>query len=490
MAAKQALEKIRLFKQKAFLHGKWSLGIKEKTFPVYSPSSGEIIANVSDLDEDDVNGAIKSAHVAFQTYKKSSCKYRSEILRKLGQSMQENEHDLATIMTLECGKPISESVGEVKYAASFLEWYSEEAKRINGDILPNAEANTRKIILKQPVGVCGMITPWNFPLAMITRKVGAAMAAGCTSVIKPSEETPLSALAFCQLVEDLDVPPGVVNVITCSRDNTVMAGTALCTSPLIKKITFTGSTKVGKWLLEKSAPTVKKVSMELGGNAPFIVFNSADAKLAASKAVVSRFRNSGQTCICAERIFVQEGIYDEFMSEFTKAVSKLKIGDPLEKDTTLSTLINQGALEKVLHHIKDAEQHGGKIVLGGKLSDRGGLFFEPTIIGDCNDEMQCVKEETFGPVAPVIKFKTEQEILALANTENSGLAGYFFSTDYQQIWRVAEELEVGMVGVNEVAISNEMIPFGGIKESGLGREGSIYGISDYLELKYVCLGGL
>lgn len=388
------------------------------------------------------------------------------------------------------GKPIQESKGEVLYAASFLEWFSEEAKRVNGDVLPNVENNVRRLILKQPVGVCGMITPWNFPLAMITRKWGAAMAAGCTSVLKPSEETPLVALAFCKLVEDLKLPEGLLNVVPCSRENTEAVGTVLCQSPTIRKISFTGSTATAKWLLEKCASTVKRVSMENGGNAPFIVFNSADPKLAASKAVLSRFRNTGQTCICAERIFVQGGIYERFMEEFAKLVLTLKVGDPLDSSTTSSALINHKALDKIESHVQDAKTKGAEVVCGGKLAQAESLFYEPTILTNCSSEMKCIQEETFGPIASVVRFNTEDEILALANTQNSGLAGYFFSQDFSQIWRVAEELDVGMVGVNEANISDAINPFGGIKESGIGREGSIYAIDEYLEFKAVTIGGL
>ena len=336
-----------------------------------------------------------------------------------------------------------------------------------------------------------MITPWNFPLAMITRKVGAALAAGCTSVIKPSEETPLSALAFAQLVDEVQVPEGVVNVITCSRSNAESAGLLLCTSPLIKKISFTGSTKVGKWLLEKSASTVKNVSLELGGNAPFIVFESADIKLAADRAVKSRFRNAGQTCICAERILVQESVYERFLDEFKKLTMALRVRDPMSSECDISALINEQALAKVEEHVNDALLKGGKIVCGGKrLSANGSLFYEPTIISNCSTVMKCIAEETFGPVAPVIKFTSEEEALNLANSRNSGLSGYIFTSNNSQMWRVAERLEVGMVGVNESAITNEMVPFGGLKESGLGREGSSHGVDEYLELKLVCMGGL
>ena len=356
--------------------------------------------------------------------------------------------------------------------------------------MPNIENNVRRFILKQPVGVCGMITPWNFPLAMITRKWGAAMAAGCTSILKPSEETPLVALAFCKLLEDLKLPEGLLNVVPCSRENTEAVGTILCQSPTIRKISFTGSTATAKWLLEKCASTVKRVSMENGGNAPFIIFNSADPKLAASKAVLSRFRNTGQTCICAERIFVQKGIYERFMEEFAKLVLALKVGDPLDSSTTSSALINHKALDKIDSHVQDAKTKGAEVVCGGKLAQAESLFYEPTILTNCSSEMKCIQEETFGPIASVVRFSTEDELLTLANTQNSGLAGYFFSQDFSQIWRVAEELDVGMVGVNEANISDAVNPFGGIKESGIGREGSIYAIDEYLELKTVTIGGL
>jgi len=488
MAGRQILQNFKLFHERAFVNGKWLCG--KRTFPVFNPANGEILADVAESEKDDVINAIDSANSAFKEWKVTSCKYRSNVLKKLAQSLVDNRNELATIMTLECGKPLSESKGEVLYAASFLEWFGEEAKRINGDVLPNIEANIRRLILKQPVGVCAMITPWNFPLGMITRKVGAAIAAGCTTILKPSEETPLTALAFSKLVDDLSLPKGVFNVVTCSKDNNQMIGTLFCEHPDIRKISFTGSTKVGKWLLEKSANTVKRVSLENGGNAPFIVFNSADVKLAAAKAVGSRFRNSGQTCICAEMILVQNDIHDEFVEEFKKATLKLKIGDPLHHDTTMSSLINQSGLDKVLDHVNDAKEKGGKIICGGEPFIENSLFYKPTIISNCDLTMSCVQEETFGPVAPVIKFKTEQEAVDIANNASAGLGGYFFSNDLSQIWRVVENLEVGMVGVNENAISNEIIPFGGVREAGLGREGSIYGINEYLELKLVCLGGI
>lgn len=377
---------------------------------------------------------------------------------------------------------------EIGGAATFMLWYSEETKRMNGDILPNAETNVRRMILREPVGVCGLITPWNFPSAMIARKLGAALGAGCASVLRPSEETPLSALAFANIAESVGVPAGLFNVVTTSRDSADMVGSVLCESPLVKKISFTGSTAVGKLLYRKSAATVKRISMELGGNAPCIVFNSADAKLAAIKTVQSRFRNTGQTCICAERVFVQKSIYDEFLSELRKAVSELVVGNPLETSNTVSAVINKRSLDNIQSVVSDAKEKGATVITGGKLVEEGKLFYEPTILADCSTDMRCVSEEIFGPVIPLLKFQKEDEVVALANAHASGLAGYFFSRDLSQIWRVAEQLEVGMVGVNEQAVSNEMMPFGGVKESGIGREGSVYGLHDYTETKFVAMG--
>lgn len=488
MSGRQALSKISLFKEQAFINGSWYNGIAKKTFPVLSPSSGEVVANVVDCDEKDVDKAISSSNDAFQIWKSTSCRERSSLLRNLYENMMNHQHDLATIMTIESGKPISESMMEVKFAASFLDWYAGEAMRMNGNILPNAESHIRRLVIKQPVGVCGMITPWNFPIGMITRKVAPALAAGCTAVLKPSEETPLSALAFCKIAEEVGIPNGLLNVVTASRDNTVAIGTALCESSTIRKITFTGSTNVGKWLYEKSSGTMKRLSMELGGNAPFIVFNSADAKLAARKAVQSRFRNTGQTCVCAERIFVQEEIYDEFLKELEACVRELKVGDPLDESTTSSALINQRAFDKVQDFINDAKDKGATIAMGGQPVKENSLFFEPTIITDAKVDMKCFSDEIFGPVIPLMKFKSESVGVLLANAQSSGLAGYIMSKDLGQIWRVAEQLEVGMVGINDQAISCDIIPFGGIKESGLGREGSVHGLDDYTEFKYLHMG--
>ena len=386
------------------------------------------------------------------------------------------------------GKPLNESLLEVNFAANFMQWYSEEAKRMNGDVLPNAESNIRRMVLREPVGVCGMITPWNFPTGMIARKVGAALGAGCSTVLRPSEETPLTALAMAKMSEEIGLPAGLFNVVPTSRDSADMAGTLLCESPLIKKISFTGSTVVGKSLYQKSSSTVKRISMELGGNAPCIVFDSADAKLAAMKTVQSRFRNTGQTCVCAERVFVQDGIYEEYLDELKKAVSQLKIGDPLEMETTFSAVINKRGLDRIEGVVDDAKQKGATVVTGGKVLEKGKLYYEPTILADCSTGMRCIDEEIFGPVVPLVRFRNEDEVVAMANADASGLAGYFFSRDFSQIWRVAEQLEVGMVGINEQAISNEMMPFGGVKESGIGREGSVHGLDDYTEYKFICMG--
>ena len=377
---------------------------------------------------------------------------------------------------------------EINYSASYLDWYSAEALRMNGTVLPNSESNIRRLMIRQPVGVCGFITPWNFPMGMFARKIAPAIAAGCSMVLKPAEDTPLSALAFAQLLTEVEAPSGLVNVVTCSHDNVISVGDAMCDSPIIRKISFTGSTRVGKLLYEKSASTVKRISLELGGNAPFMVFNSADAKLAAKKAVMSGFRNTGQTCVCAERIFVQEEIYDEFLKELKACVAELKIGDPLEPSTTISSVINQRALDSIDDKVQDAREKGATIVTGGRVAKENSLYYEPTIITDCKPDMKCFNEEVFGPVVPIIKFKSETVGVLMANAHSSGLAGYIMSNDQAQIWRVAEQLEVGIVGVNDHAVTNEMIPFGGIKESGLGREGSIYGLDEYTEIKHLHLG--
>ena len=486
--AKQIISKSRLFCERAFINGSW-VEAKE-TFPVYFPANGEVIANVADVDHEMTETAIKSASEAFKDWKKTSCKYRSDMLRSLYDLVMENKDDLAEIMTAECGKPIRESKAEINYGASFLQWFSEEAKRVNGDVLPTTEPNIRRMVLKQPIGVAALITPWNFPLAMITRKLGAALAAGCTVVMKPSEETPLTALALCKMAEEIKFPPGVINALPCSRTHTTVIGELFCKSPHIQTISFTGSTETGRWLLKYSADTVKRVSLELGGNAPFIVFDSANMDLVLKAAMIAKFRNTGQTCISANRFLVQSNIYDEFIANYKSTIENLIVGNPLDEDTEFSCLINAKGLQKVEEHIQDAVSKGATIITGGEGHTLGGLYYRPTILVDCKPDMQVMADETFGPVVSVLKFENEAEAVAIANSSKVGLAAYVCSQNLSQIWRVSENLEVGMVGVNEGLISTEMIPFGGVKQSGLGREGSSYGMDEYLELKYVCLGGI
>uniref|UniRef100_A0A2K6SST9 Succinate-semialdehyde dehydrogenase n=1 Tax=Saimiri boliviensis boliviensis TaxID=39432 RepID=A0A2K6SST9_SAIBB len=418
---------------------------------------------------------------------------RSSLLRKWYDLMIKNKDDLAKIITAESGKPLKEAQGEILYSALFLEWFSEEARRVYGDIIYTSARDKRALVLKQPVGVAAVITPWNFPSAMITRKVGAALAAGCTVVVKPAEDTPFSALALAELASQAGIPPGVYNVIPCSRKNATEVGEAICTDPLVSKISFTGSTTTGKVLLHHAANSVKRVSMELGGLAPFIVFDSANVDQAVAGAMASKFRNAGQTCVCSNRFLVQRGIHDAFVKAFAEAIKKnLRVGNGFEEGTTQGPLINEKAVEKVEKQVNDAVCKGATVVTGGKRHQLGKNFFEPTLLSNVTQDMLCSHEETFGPLAPVIKFDTEEEAVAIANAADVGLAGrcYFYSQDPAQIWRVAEQLEVGMVGVNEGLISSVECPFGGVKQSGLGREGSKYGIDEYLELKYVCYGGL
>nr|XP_022301487.1 glutarate-semialdehyde dehydrogenase DavD-like isoform X1 [Crassostrea virginica] len=474
---------------KAFVNGEWVAASSGKTFEVLNPANGKLIGSVPDMDATDTENAIKVAYKAFQSWKETTAKERSALLRRWGELMVENKEELSKLLTTEMGKPLAESAGELGYGAGFLELFAEEAKRVEGDIIQTPIKTRRLLVLKQPIGVSGMITPWNFPSAMITRKAGAAIAAGCTVVLKPAEDTPYSALALCELAKEAGIPPGVLNVVTCSRDNASQVGRALCESPLVTKMSFTGSTVVGKLLLQQCASTVKKVSLELGGNAPFIVFQSADVDAAVQGAMGAKFRCSGQTCVCANRIYVHESIYDEFVQKLAATVEKdLKVGDGIAPGTTQGPLINKKAVEKIEAHVQDAVTKGAKVVCGGK--SKGGNFFEPTVLSEVTGDMRCSKEEIFGPIAGILRFKTEEEVVALANTTSSGLAGYFYSRDLGQIWRVAERLESGLVGVNEGVISVPDAPFGGWKESGLGREGGRYGIDEYLEIKYVCMGGL
>lgn len=476
---------------KGYVDGKWTSAKSGKMFDVVNPATGEVIGQAPDMDQSDTAQAIDVANKAFCKWKHTSPKERSVILKKWFNLMMENKKALASLLTLENGKPLAEAEGEIGYSAGFLEWMAEEAKRTYGDLLPPNYPGKRTMVLKQPVGVCGMITPWNFPSAMITRKAGAALAAGCTVVIKPSEDTPLSALALCQLAQEAGVPAGVLNVVTCSRDNAATVGKELCENTLVSKISFTGSTFVGKILLSQCASTVKKTSMELGGNAPFIVFNTADINLAVAGVIASRFRCTGQTCISANRILVQEGVYDQFVQALGKVINaQLKVGDGFERGTTQGPLINSKAVEKVDAMVKDAVSGGANIVTGGQKDSRGGCFYQPTLLSDVTVGMRVAKEEIFGPVAAVIKFKTEQEVVAIANSVRYGLAGYFYTADIAQAWRVSEELEFGIVGVNETMTSAPESPFGGWKESGMGSEGGRYGIDEYLEKKSVTFGGI
>ncbi|XP_054708994.1 succinate-semialdehyde dehydrogenase, mitochondrial-like [Uloborus diversus] len=488
---KRPLHHFRFPKDSTYINGKWISAKDGSIFPVSNPADGETLAFVPDCSTVDLDEAINGAHDAFKEWKNTTAKERSYILRKMFNLHMENVGDLAHIITAEVGKPLQESVSEINYGASFLEWFSEEVRRIYGDIVPSPFKNKQMFFIRQPVGVAGIITPWNFPNAMITRKVGAALAAGCTCIIKPAEDTPLSALAFADIADKAGVPPGVINVVTSSRKNTPSIGKKLCESHKVATISFTGSTEVGKMLLMNSASTVKKVSLELGGNAPFIVFNSANVKQAVSGLMASKFRNSGQTCVCTNRILVQDKIHDSFVSELSKAMkNQLIVGNGFDTGVTLGPLINQHAVEKVEGHVKNAIENGANLVIGGKRHSRGGTYFEPTLLTQVTKDMLPFCEETFGPVAAIMKFSTEEEAIEIANSSKSGLAGYFYSEEVAQIVRVAKAIEVGMVGVNEGIISTSEAAFGGIKESGIGREGSRYGIDEYVEMKYICLGGL
>lgn len=477
----------QLLRTQGYVDGRWVSAAS--SFPVLDPATGEEIAKVADCGPSEAKTAVNAAYKAFSSWKQYTAKERSVFLRKWYDLMTLHKEDLAKLITFECGKPMKESLGEVAYAAAFLEWFSEEARRVYGDVVPAAVKDRRILLLKQPVGVASIITPWNFPSAMITRKAGAALAAGCTVVVKPAEDTPLSALALAELASQAGIPAGVFNVVPCSREKTPSVGEVLCTDPLVRKVSFTGSTATGKILLKHAADTVKRVSMELGGHAPFVVFDSADVDRAVAGAMGSKFRNSGQTCVCSNRFLVQSGIHDRFVEKLGLAMdAELRVGHGSHPDTTQGPLINVRAAEKVEHQVTDAVALGAKVLRGGKRLD--GSFMEPTLLADVTTDMVCTQEETFGPLLPVIRFNTEEEALAIANSSEVGLAGYFFSQDVSQIWRVAENLEVGMVGVNEGLISTPEASFGGVKQSGLGREGSKYGVDEYLDVKYMCFGGL
>jgi len=477
-----------LLKTKAYVNGQWVSAKDDKTFVVENPYDQSRLANVVDLDRDSISEAISSAQKAMTSWKEKSANERSTILKKWYQLQIDNADDLAIILTLEQGKPIAEAKGEINYGASYVEWFAEEAKRVYGDVIPGHQQDKRIMVIKQPIGVVATITPWNFPNAMIVRKAAPALAAGCAVVIKPSEITPLSALALAELAHQAGIPPGVFNVVT--SNDAAMVGEEFTANDIIKKISFTGSTRVGKLLMEKSAKTLKKLSLELGGNAPFIVLNDADLNEAVSGAIAAKFRNAGQTCICANRIFVQEEVYNDFIELFTKEVKKLHIGNGLDNSNIIGPLINKCAVNKVAALVKDATDKGAKLEIGGTFGEIGENFFDTTVLTNIDSSMEIMKEEIFGPVAPIIKFKTDEEAITLANNTEYGLASYFYGNNLKRVWKLAEALEFGMVGVNTGMISTAVAPFGGIKESGMGREGSKYGMEDYLSIKYICLGGM
>ena len=477
-----------LLKDKAYVDGAWIGADSGATFEVTNPASGKVLATLPDMLEGETRRAIEAANTAWPAWAAKTAKERATIMRKWFDLMMANQEDLAVLMTSEQGKPLAESRGEVAYGASFIEWFAEEGKRIYGDVIPHTQGGRRIVVLKQPIGVVAAITPWNFPNAMITRKCGPALAAGCPIVIKPPAETPLSALAMAELAHRAGVPKGVFNIVTTKHASRV--GGEMTANSLVRKFSFTGSTEIGKLLMRQCAATVKKVSLELGGNAPFIVFDDADLDAAVSGAMLSKFRNMGQTCVCANRLFVQDKVYDAFADKLSTAVSKMKVGDGLNDGVVQGPLINMEAVEKVERLIKDASSKGAKVTIGGKRHALGGTFFEPTVMTEVNTQMAIAQEEIFGPVATLFRFKSEQDAIRLANDTEYGLAAYFYARDLGRVWRVAEALEYGIVGINEGIISTEVAPFGGMKESGIGREGSKYGIEDFLEVKYLALGGL
>jgi succinate-semialdehyde dehydrogenase / glutarate-semialdehyde dehydrogenase len=480
------LKDASLLKTDALINGEWIKG--SSRFDVHDPSNGNKLADVANLGPKEAEAAIAAANAAWPAWRSKTGKERSVILRKWYDLLMANQEDLGRLMTAEQGKPFPEAKGEVAYGASFVEWYAEEAKRVNGETLPQFDNNRRLMVIRQPVGVCAAITPWNFPLAMITRKVAPALAAGCPVVIKPAELTPLTALAAAELAMRAGIPAGVLNLLTADGANSIAIGKVICASDTVRHISFTGSTEVGRILMAQSAPTVKKLSLELGGNAPFIVFDDADIDSAVEGAMASKYRNAGQTCVCANRIYVQDGVYDQFVKKFSAKVEALKVGNGFEEGVVQGPLIEDAAVQKVQRHVEDAVAKGGKVMVGGKKLQ--GQFFQPTVIAEATGSMLCAKEETFGPVAPVFRFKTEQEAIASANNTEFGLASYFYSRDVGRIFRVSEALEYGMVGINVGIIATEHVPFGGVKQSGLGREGSHHGMDEYLELKYLCLGDI
>jgi succinate-semialdehyde dehydrogenase / glutarate-semialdehyde dehydrogenase len=481
-----ALKDPSLLKTDALVNGEWIRG--SSRFDVTDPATGQKLVDVANLGATETRHAIAAAAKAWPAWRAQTARQRAAIMMKWFHLLHQHADDLARIMTAEQGKPLAEAKGEVGYGASFIEWFAEEAKRIYGETIPAADASKRYLVIKQPIGVCAAITPWNFPIAMITRKVAPALAAGCPVIIKPAEQTPLSALAVAELAQRAGMPPGVLNIVTADGGASIEVGKLLCDSDVVRHLSFTGSTEVGRILMRQSAPTIKKLSLELGGNAPFIVFDDADIDSAVEGAMVSKYRNAGQTCVCANRLYVQDGVYDAFVRKLAEKTKSIKVGNGFDSGVTQGPLIDDQALAKVEQHVADATAKGAKVLTGGKRI--GTRFFEPTVLSDATAEMLCAREETFGPVAPVFRFKTEEEAVALANDTEFGLASYFYSRDIGRVFRVGEALEYGMVGINTGLISTAEVPFGGVKQSGLGREGSHHGIEDYVEIKYLCLGDI
>jgi len=476
-----------LLREQAYIDGRWCDAGDGATLPVHNPSTGECIASVPNMGAAEARAAIEAAHRAFPAWRATTAKERARLLRNWFELIMANQQALAELMTREQGKPLAEARGEIAYAASFIEWFGEQAKRIDGDVIPSPNPDQRLVVTREPVGVCAAITPWNFPAAMITRKAAPALAAGCTIVIKPANETPLSAFALAALAEEAGIPAGVVNIVTGkSRE----IGLEMTSNPLVRKLTFTGSTEVGRLLMRQCSDTVKKVSLELGGNAPFIVFDDADLDAAIEGALLSKYRNAGQTCVCANRFYVHDSVYEEFCRRFAQRVATFKVDDGFAEGVNIGPLITEAARDKVDGLVRDAVAQGARVVTGGAPHERGGNFYAPTVLADAKPGMAVISEEIFGPVAPIVRFSSDAEVVQLANDSIYGLAAYFYSRDIGRIWRVAEQLEYGIVGINTGLISNEVAPFGGVKQSGIGREGSKYGIEDYLSIKYLCMAGI
>ena len=484
------LRSSELFRQQAFIDGSWCEADHGQRVEIFNPANGERLGSVPDMGTDETRRAIAGAQVAQPAWRRRTAKERAVILRRWYELILQHQEDLARIMTAEQGKPLAEARGEIAYAASFIEWFAEEAKRVYGDVIPAHQGDKRILVQKEPVGVTAAITPWNFPSAMITRKAGPALAAGCAMVLKPAPQTPFSALALVALAEQAGLPAGLLSVVTAGVDNSRGVGAELCASPVVRKLSFTGSTAVGIQLMQQCAPSLKKLSLELGGNAPFIVFEDADLDEAVEGAMISKYRNAGQTCVCANRLYVQDSVYDAFAEKLAAAVRRLEVGDGMREGVTTGPLINAEAVSKIQRHLQDALDGGATLLAGGKPHALGGLFFEPTILTGVDSSMLIAREETFGPVAPLFRFDDEADVIRQANDTEFGLAAYFYTRDLSRVFRVAEALEYGMVGINTGLISTEVAPFGGMKSSGLGREGSKYGMDEYLEIKYLCLGGI